>query len=1077
MSIQLYVSNQLDGLFRQLRSGMQSRVPPVFQPYHIVSQTEGMNIWLKHQLAAGWGIASNIRFSRPNDILFVVYLALGGAFQVTLNRQSYVWMLYNILGTEEFKMRFPEQATYLLDTTHDTDIKRLLLAEKVADLFDQYQVYRQEFIEEWSAMSPDSAPHWQAYLWSKIEARHRQESSEYHNINYVRNYILQHIDDPEKHRRLREQLPVIYLFGLSVFTKYHLEVFYRLAKYIDICFYLINPSPFIYWGDDNSERDIALWKAKGYVINEHYTIGNELLVSWGKMIQQTIRLLFRNEELINAYEPVAVSEPSNTTLLSRVQFEIFHNMTLAERDTIPYDFLRDGTIQVHLHYTPQREVEGLYNYLVRLVTEEQPDIRARDILVVCSDVNIYAAFIEGVFSNAPVPFRYKIADTYVSEGDTLPGALLEILSLKEDSCTAEQVLGLLEFRAIREKTGIRDIGLVRSIVQEANIRSGWRGHTGDQTYTMSWWNGVRRMMYGICMSGEDLVATEDGSDFYPLDVVEGMASQDVILFSAFVTQLMKSVEQRYKARTVAEWLEYVRGVTAAFLQQDEEVMGEDMKYLHSLMNEYAEASRFFQEPLAYDIFQRSFVQQLSGDVRSGLFYNGGITFCSVVPMRSIPFKVVAMLGMDDDKFPRKEKRLNFNLMQDRHQLGDRNLKDSDKHLFLETVLSAQSRLYISYNARSPKDNTLKNPSVLINDLLVYLQQRVPAGVNVEEELCIQHPLHSFSARYNDPAFPGLYYYNKPAGTAVKRIAPVPAVREAPALPPELNLAVLVQFVSSPLKYFYRQVLGIRLEQSPDAIEDQEMFVFTGEDGLARFRLHHEIYQSVFEGKDKEGFLRQGQLKGLLPLKNVGAYYVDRYWTDMKQKLDTLIPEAGSDLNRTRWSVAVGGTILHTETLTLGRTMYRVVFSSNYDKHLVGCYLDAIAGRALDAIDTVCIVKYREKDEERSLARIDLSGIKPAAALDYLEAVLRYWLAGSEHPLEMDVLFYPYLTDTETGDVALSPGALDKEKVIRQVDDPYWNMYYRQTAQERDSAGWNSEAFYKDIILPLREFIAHKHDTE
>ena len=230
MSIQLYVSNQLDGLFRQLRSGMQSRVPPVFQPYHIVSQTEGMNIWLKHQLAAGWGIASNIRFSRPNDILFVVYLALGGAFQVTLNRQSYVWMLYNILGTEEFKTRFPEQATYLLDTTHDTDIKRLLLAEKVADLFDQYQIYRQEFIEEWSAMSPDSAPHWQAYLWSKIEARHRQESSEYHNINYVRNYILQHIDDPEKHRRLREQLPVIYLFGLSVFTKYHLEVFYLGAR-------------------------------------------------------------------------------------------------------------------------------------------------------------------------------------------------------------------------------------------------------------------------------------------------------------------------------------------------------------------------------------------------------------------------------------------------------------------------------------------------------------------------------------------------------------------------------------------------------------------------------------------------------------------------------------------------------------------------------------------------------------------------------------------------------------------------------------------------------------------------------
>lgn len=1077
MSIQLYVSNQLDGLFRQLRSGMQSRVPSVFQPYHIVSQTEGMNIWLKHQLAAAWGIASNLKFSKPNDILFVVYLALGGAFQVTLNRQSYVWMLYNILGTEVFRTRFPEQAAYLLDTTHDTDVKRLQLAEKVADLFDQYQIYRQEFIEEWSTMKPENAPHWQAYLWSSIEVRHRQEQSEYHNINYVRNYILEHIDNPEKNKRLREQLPVIYLFGLSVFTKYHLEVFYRLARHIDICFYLINPSPFIYWGDDNSEKDIALWKAKGYVLNEHYTIGNELLVSWGKMMQQTIRLLFRNEELINAYEPVAVTEPAGDSLLSRLQLEIFHNMTTAERETIPYEFLKDGSIQVHQHYTPQREVEGLYNYLVRLLTEEQQDIRARDILVVCSDVNIYAAFIEGVFANGPVLFRYKIADTYVSEGDTFLGALLEILTLKEDNCPAEQLLGLLAFNVIKEQSGIQDIAFVRKIVQEANIRTGWRGDTGDQTYTMSWWNGVRRMMYGICMSGENPVLTEDGSDFYPLDIVEGMASRDVILFAAFVTQLIKSIEQRYKARTVAEWLEYVRGVAGTFLWQDDEVMGEDMKYLHQLMNEYAEASRFFQEPLTYDIFQRSFVQQLAGDVRSGLFYNGGITFCSVVPMRSIPFKVVAMLGMDDDKFPRKEKKLNFNLMQERHQLGDRNLKDSDKHLFLETILSAQHRLYISYNARSPKDNTVKNPSVLINDLLVYLQQKVPSGVTVADEICIQHPLHGFSARYNHPAHPELYHYTRPGSAPEKMVTVKPQQREAVYLPAEMQLSGLAKFVSSPLKYFYRQVLGIRLEQQPDTIAEQEMFVFSGEDGLARFGLQNDIYHAVLEQTDKDIFLRKGQLRGQLPLKNVGAYYIEIFWRDMNEKLQTLVPEAAGILNRAVWNVAVGGTILHTEVLIHERTLYQAIFSSNYEKHLVGGYLDAIAGRALDVIDTVGILKYKVKETDKSLVRIDMTGITPAEAKSYLETVLKYWLTGREHPLEMDVLFYPYLTDPDTGKIAGSPVFRDKKHIISQVADPYWTMYYRQIVGEENADTWNSEAFYKDIILPLRQFIAYQNGTE
>lgn len=1077
MSIQLYVSNQLDGLFRQLYSGMRSRVPAVFQPYHIVSQTEGMNIWLKHRLAEEWGIASNLKFSKPNDILFVVYLALGGAFQVTLNRQSYVWMLYNILGTDEFRMRFPEQAAYLLDTTHDTDVKRLLLAEKVADLFDQYQIYRQEFIEEWSGMKPENAPHWQAYLWSRIEVQHRQEQSEYHNINYVRNYILEHIDNPEKNRKLREQLPVIYLFGLSVFTKYHLEVFDRLSRHIDICFYLINPSPFVYWGDDNSEKDIALWKAKGYVLSEHYTIGNELLVSWGKMMQQTIRLLFRNEELINAYEPVGIQEPSGDTLLSLLQLEIFNNLTTYERSEIPAGLLRDGSIQIHRHYTPQREVEGIYNYLVHLLTEEDPDIHARDVLVVCSDVNIYAAFIEGVFANGPVSFRYKIADTYISDGDTFLGALLELLQLKEDNCSAEQLLALLDFKMIKEQTGIQDVGFVRKVVREANIRNGWRGHTADQTYTMSWWNGVRRMMYGICMSGATMVEREDGNDFYPLDIVEGMASRDVILFAGFVTQLIRSIEQRYKVRSVAEWLEYVRTVAASFLWQDNEVMGEDMKYLHHLMSEYAEASRFFQEPVAYDIFQRSFVQQLAGDVKSGLFYNGGITFCSVVPMRSIPFKVVAMLGMDDDKFPRKEKKLNFNLMQEQHQLGDRNLKDSDKHLFLETVLSAQSRLYISYNARSPKDNTVRNPSVLINDLLVYLQQKAPAGLNVEGAICIEHPLHSFSARYNDPAHPGLYYYTRPGGAPEKLVSDLGTQQKSAGLPAEMQLTTLARFVTAPLKYFYRQVLGIRLEQELDTIEEHEMFVLSGDDGLPRFQLYRDIYHAILEKTDRDAFIRKGQLNGALPLKNAGAYYVEMYWREMEEKLQLLIPEAIGKMERKTWNVPVGDTLLHTDVLISGRILYHIVFSSSTDKHLIGCYLDAMAGRTLQAIDTVCIIKYREKDADKSLRRVDMTGTEADEAASYLRTILEYWAAGHEYPLEMDVLCYPHLTDASTGLMAEAVSEYDKERIIKQLADPYWNMYYRQTKSAVQAENWNSEAFYKDIILPLRKFIADKNDTE
>ncbi len=155
-----------------------------------------------------------------------------------------------------------------------------------------------------------------------------------------------------------------------------------------------------------------------------------------------------------------------------------------------------------------------------------------------------------------------------------------------------------------------------------------------------------------------------------------------------------------------------------------------------------------------------FLASLDSARRTSLFISEGITFCSMIPMRSVPFKVVALLGMTAKDFPRKEKPVSFSLLQQAHMLGDRNVKDNDKHLFLETLVSAKEYLYISYVGRSVKDNTVLPPSVLVEELIDYVQMlAADSKLNVSDYVVTQHPLHTYSPKYNS-GDSKLYRYTK-----------------------------------------------------------------------------------------------------------------------------------------------------------------------------------------------------------------------------------------------------------------------------------------------------------------------------
>ena len=220
------------------------------------------------------------------------------------------------------------------------------------------------------------------------------------------------------------------------------------------------------------------------------------------------------------------------------------------------------------------------------------------------------------------------------------------------------------------------------------------------------------------------------------------------------------------------------------------------------------------------------------DVPGRAFLSGGVTFCAMVPMRSLPFEVVCMIGMNDRAFPRVRRRDGFDLIADDFRKGDRSRRDDDRYLFLESILNARRCLYVSYTGRHIREDTVIPPSVLVSELLDYI---AGADAAMRERLVTAHPLQAFSRRYF-AATTRLFSYSQTLARAAavagrgsrepglsSRGAAVARCRRVRTV----DLDTFIRFFRNPAKHLFEQRLKVRLETPEEEIEAREPFQLGG----------------------------------------------------------------------------------------------------------------------------------------------------------------------------------------------------------------------------------------------------------
>ena len=1027
MTLALKVSNSLSVLAERLSADLRQFRGSVFLPQFIVTQTTGMNNWLKMQIAADNGITANIRFERPNDLIYQVYFKLDGPREKVLGADSLEWVLFTLLKDSEFIRRFPSIASYF---PGNDELKRLGLARKMGDLFDQYQIYRPEIIESWNRDGAyEEQDAWQRWLW--LKAKEKLESS-MPDKTVVMDYIREALNDPEKAKRLVERMPAIHLFGLSILTAFHIDLFRRLGEHLEVHFYILNPSPGQYWYEDRSPAQIARWtraqqqrpKAPGYAPPIQ---GNPLLTNWGRVVQDTFGLFFTHEEFLNHYVDLDVNEPATDTLLGKIQHDLFENAVDDDRLPLTPADLQDGSLLVNACHTPAREVEVLYNYLVRLIDTADRPYSARDIVVLVNDVDAYAPYIKAVFGSAPYHIPFTIADESYQEVDGFFSTLQAVMELREDQFRAENVLQLLELPYIKSRFRISDTGLIRKVVDAANIRLGIEGEKANDSAYMSWVNGLNRIIYGICMQGEESYEL-DGDHLYPLDRVEGEQAFELIRFSHFVQVLISIVQQQRQPATLKNWSVYLAESVGQLMYEPSGEEDPDYELFLRQLERLNLLAELVEEPISFDVFRQHYIQTLAGETRAGNFMSGGVTFCSLIPMRSIPFRVVCLLGLNYDKFPRKEMKLSFNIIERRRMKGDRNVKENDKHLFLETLLSAGDNLYISYVGRNQKDNSILPPSALVDELIDYIAEGLNAAdAGAVKALVKTHPLHGFSRKYADTGS-GLYtYLGEEIPETAKAAAREISDREFDFS--EIPLEGFVSFFKNPFKLYYNKVLGIYYNEEEVLLADTEVFELNS---LQQWQLKQDVLfipeEALPDYRDK------GVRTGQLPLSRMSEIVLEQTHSDvLPAKLLVEQCIAGNEESVISINLEIDGTVISgTLNRIYGGKLLITSFSKKDTKYHLECWLrHLIAASAGTPVATHYISGRNAKQ-----AIIPIDYITQEQAVNQLQQLLHLFRQGHRSPL----LFTPDL-DIKADKLA----AMDAAGFAAQLDKSIGGEYGLQDA--------------------------------
>lgn len=896
--LHLYTSNRLDYLAQILVTTVAAPLDPM-TPETILVQSGGMQRWVSMHLARELGVWANARF--PFPVAFAYELARNLLPDLppdyALSQERMLWRIVGLLPDLADEPEFAPIKAYLAG---GDPLKLVQLAEKIAYHFDQYLIFRPHWAKLWEQGRmcgdlPEGAPlaaeRWQARLWREVsrgfEHGHRAA-------------LLHRTMDALNHGRGRDGLPPrLSVFGISTLPRSYLDLLVALARRIEVNIFLLSPCR-QYWGDLAGKREqLRDYRrlAQGGAAAEARPEDMTPLASLGALGRDFHELLTSaGVDELPLYQP----NPAPATLLEHLREDILDPTRLEEQSE--QTELNDTSIQLHCCHSPLREMEVLRDLILDLLQRDNT-LEPRDILVMNPDIETYAPFIQAVFGCPEDPAQalpFSIADRRPSRAARQVRLLVDLMEFGQHRFEASRVLALLEAPAIRELLGLdeADCARIEEWVRVARIRWGadraFRAEAGLAEHGQNTWeSGLARLFLGF-MTGPAPDPLKGVAPLGPL------SSADQILLgrlAGFLDRLRELWSKLGQPGTASQWRERLHWLMDTFFPQDRDT-AETVLAIRAAITDLTEAMAAGADQLQTD--SRTMLHLLRSRLdeagAEGGFLASGLTFCGLKPMRAIPFRVICLTGLSSTGFPRQDIPIGFDLMAASPRPGDRNHRDDDRYLFLESLISARDTLILTYPGLSQADNAEAPPSLLVAELFDFLDSRYTVrGGKPSAELTIRHRLQAFHPDYFRPDG-SLFSHSVQNCRAAQALCGQP--QTAPFFPmaaakavdlDEIDLIELTRFLAHPVRHLL-SALRVRPDRSEDDIPDEEPLA--APDGLDGYGLGQDLLAACLDETEELRLVERLRSWQILPPDPAGRDAGAEFLAEARRLAEAVRTEQG-----------------------------------------------------------------------------------------------------------------------------------------------------------------------------------------
>jgi exodeoxyribonuclease V gamma subunit len=965
VTLRIHRAERTDLLADELAGLLATPPADPFAEEVVVVPAMGVERWLgqrlSHRLGArpagsGDGVCAGVSFRSPRSLVAEV---LGTSEDDPWAPGSLVWPLLATLDDCLDEAWCAPVARHLghFDTGDEAELRqgrRYAVAFRLARLFASYAVQRPLLLADWLAGRAtdgrggplDQDLHWQPHLWRRLVERVEADPP--------------HVRHETTLRRLREDpasidLPSrVSLFGHTRIPSTEVELLEALASHRDVHLWLPHPSDALWRRLDGISGDGAVERAGD---TSHQQADHPLLATLGRDVRELQRTL---PAVDCVDQPGATVDDAPDTLLGWLQADLRGNRVDPDGRVLADD---DRSIQVHACHGVARQVDVLREVLLGLL-QDDPTLEPRDILVMCPDIETFAPLVVAGFGLGDVVeeghpahrMRVRLADRAPSRTNPLLGVAAQLLELAGGRVTASQVLDLAQAPPVRRRFGFTDDDLdtLTTWVRDAGVRWAFdrehRAPFGVDYPHNTWQFGLDRVLTGVAVSAD---ARGWLGTTLPLDDVGSTRVELAGRFAEYVDRLRLVTDGLVGSRPLEEWLTTLGDGVTSLTAVDADDAWQSGQMQRELGGVVADSGVLAGTALRLADVRSLLSGHLAGRPTRANFRTGTLTVCTMVPMRSVPHRVVCLLGMDDGVYPRHGLADGDDVLARRPFTGERDVRSEDRQLMLDALLAATETVVVTYTGANEHTGQPRPPAVPLGELLDALD--VTAGTPVRDRVVVHHPLQPFDVRNLAPGrlgVPGPFTFDRTALAAARAAGgPRPAPPEFLAEPldgdtgGDVSLAELLAFFRDPVKGFFR-ALDVTLPWEVDGVADG---ISVELDHLEQWGVGDRMLRDMLAGIHPDDALQAEWRRGALPPGRLG-------WRAGQQIREQAMPLAISALTHRQLparaidvdvDLGQGRRLSGTVTDVYGDRLVAVGYSRLDGKHLLATWLRLLALAAHD----------------------------------------------------------------------------------------------------------------------------------